>query len=51
MGDRIIVTEEDSQPAKPAEVIVVTSPSVAKPEEAEEEIVVEKTTITKTKAG
>jgi hypothetical protein len=45
MGDTVIVTEEEAKPAKPADVIVVTPATAAKPEK----IVTEKTTITETK--
>jgi hypothetical protein len=44
MGDTIIITEEDTKPAKPDVVVVVPAP-----EKIPQTVVVEKTTVTETR--
>ena len=45
MGDTIIITEEDAKPVQPDVVVVVPAP-----EKKPQTVVIEKTTITETKA-
>ena len=45
MGDTIIIAEDEAKPAKPDEVIVVTS----EPNPKTEKVITEKTTIIETK--